>query len=134
MDKKEIIRPSKQKTEDTIRMQPATPKGDNLEFSDKQEQDRIKENLSYSVPVPPLPPAPKLALGRYVGKSVRLQLRDGSVLIGDLDLQRWDFLYLSNVEEIGKDYRLTADWCALDGDTVVRIYPATAKVEKISKP
>jgi small nuclear ribonucleoprotein (snRNP)-like protein len=131
MDKKEIIRPSKKKTEDTMKMQPATPESDNMEFSDKQEQDRVTEKLSYSVPMAPLPPTPKLALGKYVGKSVRLRLRDGTVVIGDFDRQQWDFLYLSNVEEIGKDYRLTADWGAVDGDTVVGIYPAIAKAEKI---
>jgi hypothetical protein len=136
MDKKEIIRPSKMKTEDTMKMKLDIPQSDNMNFQNEQEheQDRISEKLSYSVPMAPLRPGPDPALSGYIGKFVRLQLRDGRVIIGDLVQPQWDLLRLENVEEIGKGYKLTAAWCAIRDDSVAGIYPGNATVEEISKP
>ncbi len=97
-----------------------------------QTQDRITEKMSYSVPMAKLPQSPDPGLSGYVGKRVYLQLRDGSVLIGDMNTPQWDFLRLSDIEEIGKDYRLMAAWGAVRDDTVARVYPGNAKVEKLA--
>lgn len=53
---------------------------------------------------------------------------------GFLQGRQWDYLHMLNIEETGKEDRLTADWCGVEADSVSRIYPGNVKVEKISKP
>jgi hypothetical protein len=131
MDNNQRIRPSRQNTKDDMELKPATAKADNMDSCDRQEQDRISEGLSYSVPMAPLAPTPDLGLGTYVGKFVQLHLRNGSVIRGDMVRPQWDLVRLENVERTWKGYRLTADWGALRDDTVAEIYPGNAQVEKI---
>ena len=98
---------------------------------DKVAGDRIAEKLSISVPVQPL--LRPTGLGAFFSKRVRLLLKDGSIVTGFLQKRLFDFLHLLNIVEIGASYKLTADWCAIDIDSVSRIYPANAQVEQISK-
>lgn len=93
------------------------------------KQERIQEKLSISVPMPKLPPSPKPFWQRFVGTKVRLLLRDGTEIGGVLKEILWDWIRLENVLEIGKDYRLNADWVMVDASTVSRFYPANAQVE-----
>ena len=95
-------------------------------------QERIAEKLSISVPTQPL--LRPTGLGPYFGKQVRLLLKDGNVIKGFLQGRRWNYLNVLNIEETGKDEKLTADWCGVGVDGVARVYPGNAKVEKISKP
>jgi hypothetical protein len=93
------------------------------------EQERVTEKLSISVPTQPLQrPTGVLA---YAGQRVRLLLRDGSVVVGFLQRRLWNYIHLLNVEERGRDFTLTADWCDVEIATIVRVYPATAKVEQV---
>jgi hypothetical protein len=95
------------------------------------EEDRITEKLSIGMPTQSRLHPPSLT--SYAGQRIRLLLRDGSVIIGLMQKRLWNYAHLSNVEEIGKDYRLAADWCDIELGTIARVYPANAKVEKISK-
>ena len=96
-----------------------------------EELDRISEKLSVSVPVQPLQrPTGILA---YTGQRVRLLLRDGSVVVGFLQKRLWNYVHLLNVEETGRDYKLTSDWCDIEIGTISRVYPASARVEPIQK-
>jgi hypothetical protein len=97
-----------------------------------QEPERISEKLSIPIPVQPL--LRPNGLMSYIGQRVRLLLRDGNVMVGLLQKRLWNFVHLLDVEETGRDFRLTADWCDVDLGTIARVYPATAKVEQISKP
>jgi hypothetical protein len=101
-------------------------------FETEQEHERIAEKLSISVPTQPLQrPTGVLA---YAGQRVRLLLRDGSVIIGFLQRRLWNYVHLLNIEETGRDFKLTSDWCDVEIGTIARVYPAAAKVEQISKP
>lgn len=91
--------------------------------------DKIQEKLSISVPRTNLP-RPNLALDNYRGQRVRLLLKDGTVLIGTMDKPQWDFLCLRDVEEISKRGKLYADWIAVRSDSVVRVYPANAAIQR----
>lgn len=97
----------------------------------EEPQERIAEERSVSVPTQPL--LKPTGLGTFFGKSVLLLLRDGSIVPGLLQKRLFEFLHLLNVVEIGAGYKLTADWCAIDLASVARVYPAEAKIEKISK-
>ena len=94
-------------------------------------QERVSEKLSISVPVQPL--LPPTGLMTNIGQRVRLLLRDGTVVVGFLQKRLWNYVHLLNVEEIGRDFKLTADWCDIDIGSIARVYPATATVEPISK-
>jgi hypothetical protein len=94
-------------------------------------QERITEKLSISVPTQPL--LRPTGLMTYMGQRVRLLLRDGSVIVGFLQKRLWNYVHLLNIEETGRDFRLTADWCDVDLGTIARVYPATAKVEQIQR-
>lgn len=99
-------------------------------FEDKGDQ--IAEKLSIAVPTQPL--LRPTALLSYVGQRVRLLLRDGSVIVGFLQKRLWNHVHLVNIEETGRDFTLTADWCDVEISNIARVYPATAKVEPISRP
>lgn len=94
-------------------------------------QERIAEKLSISVPTQPL--LRPNGIMSYTGQRVRLLLRDGSVIVGTLQKRLWNYIHILNIEESGKDFRLTADWCDVDLGTIARVYPATAKAEPVSK-
>jgi hypothetical protein len=94
-----------------------------------RKQERIMEKLSISVPAPKLLPTVKPIWKRYLGWKVRLQLKDGTEIGGVLREILWDWIRLENVLEVGKDYRLNADWVMVDASTVSRFYPANAQVE-----
>jgi len=100
--------------------------------TDNPGQERITEKLSISVPTQPLQ-RPTGVLS-YIGQRVRLLLRDGTVIIGFLQKRRWNYAHLLNVEETGRDFKLTADWCDVELGTIARVYPATAQVVQNSKP
>jgi small nuclear ribonucleoprotein (snRNP)-like protein len=117
----ERIRPSRQTTVD----------GPDKKIESPTQEDRIVESLAISVP-PAKVPKPNPALALYRNQRLRLLLTDGVVMNGKLKGTQWDFLRLEGVEEIGKDYRLTADWCAVKSDSVVRVYPGNARVETTS--
>ena len=94
--------------------------------------ERVTEKLSMSVPTQPL--LRPTGLTAYIGKRVRLLLRDGNVVVGTVQNRVFNYLHLVNVEETGKDdFKLTADWCDVDLGTIARVYPATARVESVSK-
>jgi hypothetical protein len=95
----------------------------------EDSQERIAEKLSISVPTQPL--IRPTGLGTFFGKQVRLLLRDGSVINGLLQKRLFDYLYLLNIVEVGKDYKLSANSCAVDLASVARVYPGNTKVEKI---
>ncbi len=95
------------------------------------EQERVTEKLSISVPTQPL--LRPSGIMNYLGQRVRLMLRDGTVVVGLLQRRLWNFVHLVNIEETGKDFRLTADWCDIDLGSIARVYPATAKAEQISR-
>jgi len=101
-------------------------------FESEQEHRRIAEKLSISVPTQPL--QRPTGIMNYFGQRVRLLLRDGSVIIGFLQKRLWNYVHLLNIEETGKDFRLTADWCDVELGTIARVYPATAQAEPISRP
>ena len=102
-----------------------------LDQTTSPEQERVTEKLSISVPTQPLQrPTGVLA---YAGQRVRLLLRDGSVIVGFLQKRLWNYIHLLNIEETARDSKLTADWCDVELGTIARVYPATAKVEQISK-
>jgi hypothetical protein len=103
----------------------------NLELLDYGAEEPIAEKLSIGMPAQPRLHPPSLT--SYVGQRIRLLLRDSSVIVGLMQKRLWNYAHLSNVEEIGKDYRLMADWCDVELGTIARVYPADAKVEKISK-
>ena len=94
-------------------------------------QERVTEKLSISVPTQPL--LRPTGILTYVGQRVRLLLRDGTVVVGFLQKRLWNYVHLLNVEEIGRDGRQAWDWCDVDLGTIARVYPATAKVQQISK-
>ncbi len=94
-------------------------------------QERVTEKLSIGVPTQPL--LRPTGLTTYLGQRVRLLLRDGSVIIGFLQKRLWNYVHLLNVEETGKDFKLTADWCDVELGTIARVYPATAKVEQVQR-
>jgi hypothetical protein len=102
-----------------------------LEENALSEQERITEKLSISVPTQPL--LRPTGLMTNIGQRVRLLLRDGTVVIGFLQKRLWNYVHLLNVEEIGRDFKLTADWCDIDIGSIVRVYPATAKVEQVQR-
>lgn len=95
-------------------------------------QERIAEGLSIGVPTQPL--QRPTGVMNYFGQRVRLLLRDGSVIVGFLQKRLWNYVHLLNIEETGRDYKLTADWCDIEIGTIARVYPATTTVEQISKP
>jgi len=102
-----------------------------ISFEDQQEQDRVAEKLSISVPTQPL--LRPTGLGRYFNKNVRVLLRDGNTTEGFLQGRSWDYLHMLNFVETGKDEKLTGSWCGIALDSVSRIYPGDVKVEKIPK-
>ncbi len=89
--------------------------------------DRIQEKMSVSLPRTNLP-KPNPALGNYRGQRVRLLLKDGTVLTGTVDRPQWDFLCLKDIDEIGKEGKLYADWIAVRSDSIARVYPANARM------
>ncbi|MGO9378497.1 MAG: hypothetical protein ACLP29_08075 [Dissulfurispiraceae bacterium] len=91
--------------------------------------DRITEKLSIAVPTQPL--LRPTGLMTNIGQRVRLLLRDGTVVVGFLQKRQWNYVHLLNVEEIGRDFKLTAGWCDVEIGSIARVYPATAKVEQI---
>jgi hypothetical protein len=93
--------------------------------------DRIAEKLSISVPVQPL--LRPTGLLSYIGQRVRLLLKDGSVIVGFLQKRLWNYIHLLNIEETGKDFKLTADWCDVELGNIARVYPANAKAEQSSR-
>jgi hypothetical protein len=106
---------------------------DSLEnYAGSAGQKKVAEKLSISVPSQPL--QRPTGIMNYFGQRVRLLLRDGTVVVGLLQKRLWNYVHLLNVEETGKDYKLTSDWCDIELSTIARVYPATAKVEVISKP
>lgn len=132
-ENKRKIRLSKQHTKGSKELEPGTPILDEVDSAslDQPEQERVTEKLSISVPVQPLQrPTGVMA---YAGQRVRLLLRDGTVVIGFLQKRIWNYAHLLNVEETGKDFKITADWCDVDLGTIARIYPATAQAGPISK-
>ena len=100
-------------------------------FEDQQEQERVAEKLSISVPTQPL--LRPTGLGRYFNKNVRVLLRDGNTTEGFLRGRSWDYLHMLNFVETRKDEKLTGSWCGVALDSVSRIYPGNVKVEKIPK-
>jgi hypothetical protein len=94
--------------------------------------ERVTEKLSIPIPVQPLLRPTGITI--YIGQRVRILLRDGNVIVGTVQKRLFNYLHLVNVEETGRDFKLTADWCDVDLGTIARVYPATAKVEQISKP
>ena len=98
---------------------------------DDQEQQRIAEGISIGVPTQPL--LRPTGIMNYFGQRVRLFLRDGTVIIGFLQKRLWNYIHLLNIEETGRDFKLTADWCDIEIGTIARVYPASAKVEQISR-
>ena len=109
----------------------AIPQAEELDsFEDQQE--RVTEKLSISVPTQPL--LRPTGLGRYFNRNVRVLLRDGNTMSGFLQGRSWDYLHMLNFVETGKDERLTGSWCGVALDSVSRIYPGDVKVEKIPKP
>jgi len=103
---------------------------DEIDTRDQFEQDRVTEKLSMSVPAPRLP---KLnpPLGMFLNQPVRLQLRDGNVITGILRGTQGDFLRLDQVKETCQEHIITATWCAVRTDSVARVYPGSAVVEKV---
>ncbi len=95
------------------------------------KRERIAEGLSIGVPTQPL--LRPTGLITYLGQRVRLLLRDGSVIVGFLQKRHWNYVHLLNIEETGRDSRLTADWCDVELGTIARVYPATAKVEQVQR-
>jgi hypothetical protein len=95
------------------------------------EQEKVAEKLSISVPSQPL--QKPTGIMNYFGQRVRLLLRDGSVIVGVLQKRLWNFVHMVDVEESGRGFTLTADWCDIELSTIARVYPATAKVEAVSK-
>jgi len=108
------------------------------EMKPKQEeakpgkQERVTEKLSISVPVQPL--LRPTGLMTNIGQRVRLLLRDGTVVVGFLQKRLWNYVHLLNVEEIGRDFKLTADWCDVELSSIARVYPATAKAQQVQRP
>jgi hypothetical protein len=94
-------------------------------------QERVAEKLSISVPSQPL--QRPTGIMNYFGQRVRLLLRDGSVVVGVLQKRLWNYVHLVDVEESGRGFTLRADWCDVELSTIARVYPATAKVEVVSK-
>jgi hypothetical protein len=45
-------------------------------------------------------------------------LRDGSIVTGFLQKRQFDILILLAIVEVGKDYKLTAEWYAIDIDSI----------------
>jgi len=128
MDIRQLFKPAK--TEKSVNLtievtfKPLT-QGDGTD--DGQEQ--IREKLSVSVPAAPVP-RPNPALLNYKGQRVRVVLRDGITLVGNPQRTEWDYLRLTDVQETGEAYELTADWITIKSDTIARIYPANAKIQK----
>lgn len=93
------------------------------------QQERIQEKLSISAPAAPVP-RPNPALLNYRDQRLRILLKDGVILEGTPGRTEWDYLRLTNVEETGDGYELTADWATIHSDSILRIYPADAKIRK----
>lgn len=130
MDIKRLLKPSKEQNSVDLHIEvtfrPIMP-GSEVDIEDQQE--RVRESLSISVP-PARVPKPNPALLNFKGQRLRILLKDGVVLKGTPDRTLWDFLRLTNVQETGEDYELTADWIAIRDDTIARVYPANAKIQK----
>lgn len=136
MEEKKKIKLSKQQAKDSTELKSDALKTDKTDETyllsqDEPEQEQIQEKLSISVPVQPL--LRPTGLMTNIGQRVRILLRDGSVIVGFLQKRLWNYVHLLNVEETGRDFRLTADWCDIDIGSIARVYPAAAKVEQISK-
>jgi hypothetical protein len=95
-------------------------------------QERVAEKLSISVPSQPL--QRPTGITAYIGQRVRLLLRDGSVIVGVLQKRLWNYVHMVDVEETGRGFTLSADWCDVELSTIARVYPATARVEVVFKP
>lgn len=133
-ENKRKIRLSKQHTKQSSESKSGTPLADEggLPSQDEKGQERVTEKLSIPIPVQPLQrPTGVLA---YVGQRVRLLLRDGTIVVGFLQKRNFNFIHLLNVEETGRDFKLTADWVDIELGTIARVYPATAQAEQISRP
>ncbi len=130
MDIKRMFKPAKKEIPIHVHIEvvfkPIMPEG---AANDAPHQDRIREKLSMPSAISHVP-KPNPALGNYRGHRVRLLLRDGVVLKGTPQRTEWDFLRLANIEETGDGYELTADWISIKSDTIARIYPANAKIQK----
>ncbi len=136
MEEKKKIKLSKQQAKDSTELKSDALKTDKTDETyllsqDEPDQEQIQEKLSISVPVQPL--LRPTGLMTNIGQRVRILLRDGSVIVGFLQKRLWNYVHLLNVEETGRDFRLTADWCDIDIGSIARVYPAAAKVEQISK-
>jgi hypothetical protein len=134
MDKDEKrIRPSRRKNADETldKMQPVTPRTDEVDLLslDEQYQEHVTEKLSISVPVAPLPKRAQPFWGRYLGTKVLLLLKDGTEIGGILREVMWDFIRLENFLEVGRNRRGSASWVMVDATDVARIYPANAQFE-----
>lgn len=128
------IRLSKQHTKVSAELKPGSPLPDEADLVslDEKGQERVTEKLSIPIPVQPLQrPTGVMA---YAGQRVRLLLRDGSIIVGFLQKRIFNFIHLLNIQEIGKDFKITADWIDIEIGTIARIYPATAQAETISRP
>ncbi len=128
MDKDKRIQPSRRKTSDAkhSKTKPAAPKAPDVDLLDRQEEDRILEGLSISVPVAPLPKRAQPFWGRYLGVKVLLLLKDGTEIGGILREITWNFIKVENFLEVGRDRRRSAPWVLIDSSDVKRIYPANA--------
>lgn len=130
MNIRRLLKPAKRENSMDLHIdvtfRPIMPGGE-VDIEDQQE--RVQESLSISVP-PARVPKPNPALLNYRGQRVRLLLRDGVKVVGNPDRTQWDFFRLTNVQETGADYELTADWIAIRDETIARIYPADAKIQK----
>ncbi len=122
------IRP---KAAEPVPVEPISEVEDLNSFEDQNEQERVTEGLSISVPTQPL--LRPTGLGKYFNKNVRVLFRDGNTTAGFLQGRSWDYLHILNFVETGKDERLTGSWCGVAVDSVSRIYPGDVKVERISK-
>ena len=132
MDKDDkIIRPSRRKTADGkhSKMKPAARKTNDVDLLDENEQERILEAISISVPRAPLPKMAKPIWGRFLGAKVLLLLRDGIEIEGILLEIAWDFVRLDNMLEVGPDFRRSGPWVMIDTSDVKRIYPANTDYE-----
>ena len=113
-----------------IKLENDSKKVDEVEIN-PSGYERVTEKLSIAVPTQLLLKPTGLTI--YIGQRLRILLRDGTVIVGTVQRRLFNFLHLVNVEETGRDFALTADWCDVDLGTIARVYPATAKVEPVSK-
>jgi hypothetical protein len=92
-------------------------------------QERINEKFTIRVPSPKLP-KPNRAIMQYIGKRVRILLKDGNILVGTPVRQQLDYIRLTNIDEISNGMIIKADWITIHPDSILRIYPANAVVMK----